>query len=103
MTDMEIMLTHYKPMLLTAASINADPYSYAGMILDLAGNDADLQKYVHASNWYDELKKVMPEADTYKEWINELRNAIVQILTESPAGDSVDQTIHPASNDTAAT
>lgn len=78
--DLELALTTAKPLILTAAAMDADPGSYAGMICDMVPH-AELHAFLGDSEWWNKLTGIMPEAGPYKAWFDELHQMLVAFLT----------------------
>lgn len=77
--DLELALTTAKPIILTAAAMDADPGSYAGMICDMVPH-AEIKAFLDAPDWWPKLMVTIPEAEPYHVWFDELRETVLAYL-----------------------
>lgn len=99
--DLELALTTAKPLILTAAAMDADPGSYAGMICDMVPH-AEIKAFLEAPDWWMKLLTMIPEAAPYQGWFAELRETVLAflqgdepasaLLQNSPGSDTVSET-----------
>jgi len=89
--ESEMKISMLGPLIITMASRNADPAPYADMILD-SFDDAELNKYIDAPDWWEQLTAVIPKAAPYKSWFEQLRNMVKEVLQEEALPDTVPTT-----------
>lgn len=84
------------PLLLTAAARNADPGSYAGVILDQVPQSAYPQLYdwLKDPRCLEQLMQIEPGIRFQAEWWEELRTSLVETLGEELG--HADRTVQPA-------
>lgn len=91
--DMSLKIAMFKGPLLVMASQNADPYTYANMLLDTF-SEAEIAKYVTAEDWRTQLSTVLPEWTQYPKWFESVRNTIIELLRDEPEPDTVPEIMH---------
>ncbi|MEE9119420.1 MAG: hypothetical protein V3U02_12615 [Calditrichia bacterium] len=90
-------------MFLTSmAEKNADPYTYACMVLDQTPDNKleSLIKFISSENSIQEMAKVYPQVANYPEWFKELGQNIVKLTTieeetEKTAENEINLTNNP--------
>ena len=90
MNETQIRLALIKPTLLLMAANDADPYPYACMALDMF-TDEEIDKYIDAPDWWEQLKVLLPGAESHEPWFAKLRETIKSLLVEENS-DSVTET-----------
>jgi hypothetical protein len=78
-SDMSLKISLIKGAILPMAASNADPFPYANMVLDYFGDD-EVERYINAPDWREQLEKLIPEAAQYRPWFEKLRNTAVELL-----------------------
>lgn len=71
------MLQYFLNTLVTAAAQNADPTTYADLILDQAPA-ATVEKWIGAQNLFEELAKIDARIAQFPDWFNELHEQIIE-------------------------
>lgn len=66
-------------MLCTQAKAKGDIETYANMILDNVPEPVALE-FVNAPDWFEKIASIEPEVIAHKDWFNELRAAIIEML-----------------------
>lgn len=69
--------------LCTQAARDADPGPYAAIIVDQVPEDV-LQPLINDPNWLDQLAKFHSNVRQFPEWFNELREAVIEEMQETP-------------------
>lgn len=95
MSDLQAKVALFKGPLLVMAGANADPYTYASMLLDLFDDD-DIAKYVEADGWRENLYALIPEAREHPAWFEAVRNQALEMLQEPPEAANVLPNANPA-------
>lgn len=93
--DMNLMVAAYKHAIMRAASNNADPETYAGLVLDNF-SPAQINEFFVKPTWFEELKGFVPEAVNYPQWFGELRDTVLEMLQEEQKTASVPGNPNPA-------
>jgi hypothetical protein len=88
------MLKFFLNTLISAASLNADPVTYADMILDQVPEEI-VEKWIESEDLMRELAKHDPRVSTFPQWFAQLREAIVERRAEergpgTPVGPQVE-------------
>jgi hypothetical protein len=86
--QMSMMLKAQLTYLCGEAQRDADPGPYAALICDKVSPEV-LSNLINNENWLDELGKVHPSVKLFPQWFGELREAVVEIMTE-PEGENHD-------------
>lgn len=81
MTDLEMKIGIIKMPMLLMADTGADTYPYACMLLDTL-DDAEVAQFVTNDNWFAELCKILPEAQSRQQWFEQLRANALSLLQE---------------------
>jgi len=79
--QMQIALRAQLAYLCGEAERDTDPAPYAAIICDKVSGEV-LSGWVNNPDWLDELAKVHAGVKLFPKWFNELRDAVVEILTE---------------------
>lgn len=89
------------PLLLTGASRNADPGSYAGVVLDQVPGSAyaELYDWLQTPGCLDQLVQIEPAIRFQMEWWEALRKDMIEILAEElgidRSGPDADRIVQP--------
>jgi hypothetical protein len=86
--QMQIVLKAQLAMLCREAENDADPQPYAEIIVNKVAPDM-LQKLVNNPAWLDDLAKVHPGVKLFPTWFGELRELVVEIMTEPENPDNL--------------
>lgn len=78
--EMGMRMALLRPMVLMAAANDADPETYANLMLDNFGED-QVQQYIFAENWFDQITQIIPEAPTIRPWLERVRAVAIELLT----------------------
>ena len=81
--QMQLMLRAQLAMLCNEARADSDPAPYAAIICSKV-DPAVLSTLANNPQWLDELAKVHSGVKLYPKWFGELRDAVVEIMTEPP-------------------
>lgn len=87
--DMSMMQKIYAKTLLAAAKSDASPETYANNILDLLPRE-QVEQFIARPEWFDDVVVALPEAAPHREWFEELKSCINEMLTEGVEPPSVE-------------
>ena len=94
-----LALTLIKAPILAAAASVSDPWPFAGMVLQFF-DEAQINTYIHAPDWFEKLRAEMPEAANHRAWFDQLRADVLEQLAGEgePLGELVTLTPDPKGN-----
>lgn len=81
-SEMQIMMRAYKAVILQAAKHNQDPGPFAE-IVEQNFKPEELEKYIYAENWLEQLATLIPECRQYPGWFDQLRQYIIADLQDA--------------------
>lgn len=84
-SQMQMMLKAQLAMLCNEAKRNSDPGPYAAIIVDRVSPEV-LGNLVNNPDWLNELGKVHSAVKLFPTWFGELREAVVEIMTDPGEG-----------------
>jgi hypothetical protein len=97
----DMIINMYIRTLVANAKADNDPVTYANVILDLVGEET-AKGFISRPDWFDEIVKRNAEAAPYREWFEELKNAIF-LLTNPEIPDNKQSETETSGNTLSAT
>jgi len=97
----DMIINMYIRTLVANAKADNDPVTYANVILDLVGEET-AKGFISRPDWFDEIVKRNAEATPYREWFEELKNAIF-LLTNPEIPDNKQSETETSGNALSAT
>jgi hypothetical protein len=79
--QMQLMLRAKLAMLCNEAKADSDPGPYAAIVVEKVSPEM-LATLVNNPEWLDELGKIHPSVKLFPKWFGELRDAVIEIMTE---------------------
>lgn len=83
--QMQLMLKAKLALLCAKAKADADPGPYAAIICEEVSPEV-LSNLVNNPDWLGELAKINPGVKLFPQWFAELREAVIEIMTEAGEG-----------------
>lgn len=88
----------FLPLLVAMAAKNAEPATYADLILDTF-DDATLAKYIEVPNWFDQLAALDPAIIPHRAWFEKVHAEIIAVLTAPAEGEETSSDPAPGNPD----
>lgn len=92
--DMNVIIRAAIGQLITLAGNDADPYVYANVVLDQAG-DETTRAFLGSADWWTDLVKLHPGVVPHETWFRELQEEVMRLLSETDDDTSPEQEIEP--------
>ena len=77
--DMNFARKMFLNMLISNAKADNEPSTYAAMIIDMTGEEK-AREFSAAPDWFEQLCKEEPRAIDYREWFQELKDSVEEML-----------------------
>lgn len=85
-TQMNLKIAMVRPILIGVARSGADVEPYVDVMLDTFTAE-ELDKYINAADWKEQLLKTIPEAADVMPWFEKLRARVLEVVKETPHVD----------------